>query len=633
MSNKNITNSPDTILLELELLKNNFPQFFSEGKLDFNAFKSYFEKEIVNDKEFYHFEWTWKQESKMLANKPTKNTLLPDKSKSVEWDKTENVFIEWDNLEVLKLLLNQYYNQVKMIYIDPPYNKDKDFIYKDTWKDNLDSYLTQTNQKDDNWETVSEKETSWRRHSNWLNMIYPRLLLARKLLKEEGVIFVSIDDDEIHNLKKVMDEVFGEENFIWIFIINSSPSAIDYGHMAKQHEYALFYAKNIFETETYQLEEKDKEFKYEDKVWPFNIYPLYHWNVAFNPSTRPNLYYPFYLNPSNKIENDFYEIGLEKKDWWVEVFPVISQKDNIQHVWRWWREKASKDLNKEIIWYLSNSWEYRVVQKTRHTWKVIRSIQMDQTVSSRRGTWEVESLFGSKVFNFPKSVDLLRYFCSVGMNKDDIVLDFFAWSWTTAHSIMQLNSEDGWNRKFICVQLPESIDANAIAYQKGFRHISDITRERIKRAWEKIKKETSNKDIDIWFKSFKLDTSNFRYLQEYYEINKDTDIDQLEIQLEKEVEESWLMEWRQFLDIVYELIVRDWYNFNSKIEQLDNWIYKITDWNKYFYLQLEALSDEIVKEFIKLNLNSNSITYYALEDKLLESQRITLSTYFKLINL
>ena len=324
------------------------------------------------------------------------------------------------------------------------------------------------------------------------------------------VLVISCDDNEIYNLKKICDEIFGGQNYSGTFIINASPSAIDYGNIANMHEYALMYAKNITNTVIYQLPEPDKEFKYHDKKGDFNIYPLYNGNVAFNPVTRPNLFYPFYLNPNNEIEPGFYEISLKPSPGWVQVYPVISRKDGIQRVWRWGKEKAQNGLNDEIIGYKSDSGDWRIVQKSRLTEKSIRSLLLENDVSSRRGTAEVESLLGRKVFPFPKPIELIRKFCAISTTENDIVLDFFSGSATTAHAVMKLNSETSGRRKFIMVQYPERCDAKTEAFQAGYKTICDIGKERIRRAGNKLKEEfpLATQNLDIGFRVLKLADSN-----------------------------------------------------------------------------------------------------------------------------
>lgn len=396
---------------------------------------------------------------------PFRELLVDKKSMPASGKKPsldDNLIIHGDNLHALKALMPQYAGKIKCIYIDPPYNTGNEGW---CYNDNVNSPLMK--------EWISKNanpvdKEDMQRHDKWLCMMYPRLKLLHELLADDGVIFVSIDDNELNNLRGVMDEIFGEENFIGMFIINSSPSAIDYGHIAKTHDYALFYAKDILMTETHYLREEDKVFKYKDEIGSFNIYPLYNGNVAFNPKTRPNLFYPFYLNTDNKIEDDFYEIDIEKRDGWVEVYPVISRKDGVQRVWRWGKPKSIENLNKEIVGYKTEDGEYRIVQKSRLTGKVIRSLQLDKEISSRRGTSEVEEIFKSKSFSFPKPIELLKRFIAVSTDKNSIVLDSFAGSGTAAHAVLALNKEDGGNRKFILVEMED--------------YANSITAERVRRA-------------------------------------------------------------------------------------------------------------------------------------------------------
>ncbi|MDA8226714.1 MAG: site-specific DNA-methyltransferase [Desulfitobacterium hafniense] len=558
-------------------LKTLFPEIVTEDKIDFEKLQAVLGEYIETDNERYNFTWNGKGRALRLAQTPSTGTLRPCKEESKEWNTTQNLYFEGDNLEVLKLLQKTYHGKIKMIYIDPPYNTGKDFVYPDYYKDNLVNYLRLTGQKNEDGSRISNNsETSGRYHTNWLNMMYPRLRLARNILRDDGVIFISIDDNEVNNLRKVCDEIFGSENFIGVFVINSSPSAIDYGHIAKMHEYALFYAKNSMETITKQLPEKNKDFKYIDEIGPFNLYPLYNGNVAFNPKTRPNLFYPFYLNPSNILENDFYEIGLEKKDGWIEVYPVVSKKDGIQRVWRWSKNKASQELNREIVGYRTEEGEFRIVQKTRHTGKVIRSLQIDKDISSRRGTGEVEKIFGTKLFSFPKPIELIKRFVNVSVEETSIVLDIFSGSATTAHAVMQLNAEDGGNRKFIMVQLPEPCGEDTEAYKVGYKNICEIGKERIRRAGEEIKTgivekqngqmaldgETNTVDpssLDIGFKVFKLDSSNLK--------KWNPDYDNLETTLDDMV--SNYVEGRTEFDVVYEIMLKYGIDLTFPVEEYE----------------------------------------------------------------
>lgn len=515
--------SPDLTAANIARLAELFPNCVTEAAdgqggvkraIDFDLLRQELSAHIVEGpQERYQLNWPGKREALLAANAPIAKTLRPCREESVDFDTTRNLFIEGDNLDALKLLQETYLNKVKLIYIDPPYNTGNDFLYQDDFAEDSTSYFVRSNQADKvGNRLVVNLENSGRWHSDWLSMMYSRIRLARNLLSEDGVIFISIDDREVENLRKICDEVFGEANYVGQFVINSSPSAIDYGHIAKMHDYVLFYGKNLDHTTSAQLEEEDKTFKYSDEIGEFNIYPLYNGNVAFNPQTRPNLYYPFYLNPAARIGKDFYEIGLERKPGWEEVYPVVSKKDRIQRVWRWGREKSQSELNKEIVGYKTEDGEYRVVQKTRHTGKVIRSLQTDKEISSRRGTADVEELFGSKVFSFPKAVELIRRFVAVGSDADSIVIDFFAGSATTAHAVMKQNALDGGKRRFVLIQLPETCDVDSAAFRANYKTIAEVAKERIRRAGNKIKQDSADKpgveNLDIGFRVLKIDTSN-----------------------------------------------------------------------------------------------------------------------------
>ena len=519
--NKLKMHSPDLTQANIDKLAALFPNCVAEARgadgvvkrsIDFDQLRQELSTSIVEGpQERYQLNWPGKREALLTANAPIAKTLRPCREESVDFDTTQNLFIEGDNLDALKLLQETYLNKVKLIYIDPPYNTGNDFIYEDDFAENSKSYFQRSNQTDElGNRLVANSDTNGRRHSDWLTMIYARIRLARNFLSDDGVIFISIDDHEVQNLRKICDEVFGEDNFIGQFVINSSPSAIDYGHIAKMHDYVLFYAKDLAQTTSQQLEEEDKEFKYSDETGNFNIYPLYNGNVAFNPKTRPNLYYPFYLDPNSKIGKHFFEISLNKTEGWEEVYPVVSRKDGIQRVWRWGRDKSRLDLNKEIVGYKTDEGEYRVVQKSRHTGKVIRSLLIDKEISSRRGTAAVEELFGAKVFSFPKSVELIRRFVAVATDTDSIVMDFFSGSATTAHAVFQQNAHDQGERRFILVQLPEVCDEESTAFKSGYRSITDISKERIRRAGTKIRAESAitAPNLDVGFRVLKVDTSN-----------------------------------------------------------------------------------------------------------------------------
>jgi len=495
---------------DMEMLKKHFSHCFNKnGNFDFDKFKQELsENEIDFYKESYGMDWLGKSYARLLASDSATTLLKEDEefNQKEENKNSQNLLIKGDNLEVLKHLSNAYYEKIKMIYIDPPYNTGSDgFVYQDDRKFTIDEFRNLTGVDEDKAKRIlSFVDSKSNSHSAWLTFMYPRLYIAKQLLKDDGVIFISIDDNEVAQLRLMMDEIFGEENFLGLFIVNSSPSGIDYGHIAKTNDYALFYAKNVIYTKTNLIEDKEKKFDFFDELGGFNAAPLYNGNVAFNPQTRPNLFYPFYLNPNNNLSENFYEISTEPSTGWVKVTPVISKKDGVQRVWRWGKPKAKENLNKEIIGYKNKNGEFRIIQKNRLTSKMIRSLLLENKYTSRRGTGEIEELFKKKVFSYPKPTGLLKRLVDVGSNTDNYILDLFAGSGTTGDAVMQLNAEDGGNRKYILVQLPERIDPkkNKTAYDFVKNElrveeptIFEITKERLNIASKKIKEETINTKI------------------------------------------------------------------------------------------------------------------------------------------
>jgi adenine-specific DNA-methyltransferase len=291
---------------KIKLLKEVLPEVFAEGKIDFEKLKATLGEHIDFSNERYVLNWAGKSEAFRVLQSLSTKTLVPCRDESINFDKTKNIFIEGENLEVLKVLQKSYFGKIKMIYIDPPYNTGNDsFVYPDKFSEVLSDYQKRVGDKDENGYMVCDSvfrknsKENGQYHSNWLNMMMPRLYLARNLLSQDGVIFISIDDNEVHNLRLLCNEIFGEENFLGQFIVNSTPNARDYGHIAKMHEYCIFYGKNTQFTQTNLIEDAEKSFKYKDDMGDFNIHPLYNSNVAFTNINRPNLYYPFYLNLDN----------------------------------------------------------------------------------------------------------------------------------------------------------------------------------------------------------------------------------------------------------------------------------------------------------------------------------------------
>ena len=609
---------------EIELLKQNFPQFFSkEGEFLLEKFEEMLKMDDVKiDKEGYELKFLGKNYARFLTSTETETAIVPNiKHNEEEINKnSENLYIIGDNLDALKHLLNSYSGKIKCIYIDPPYNTGSDgFVYNDNFEytaENISEKMGIELEEAQRIIDMRGKST----HSAWLTFMYPRLVLARDLLKEDGAIFISIDDNEQANLKMVCDEIFGEENFVGLFVVNTTPNGRDYGCMAKQHEYILFYGKNKENIEIKLLPEINKKFLYKDKNGGYNIHPLYNSNEKFTNENRPNLYYPFYLYLNKKIEDNFFEIGLEKLDNSIEIFPPKSNKNKVQFVWRWGKEKALENMNKEIIGYRNENNEYRIVQKMRHSEKLIRSIISGTPYTSRKGTDETEKLFKNKIFDFPKPIKLIEDLLKISLNHKDIILDFFSGSATTAHAVMQLNAEDGGNRKYIMVQLPEKTYEEKInkegeiifkakkgseaAYKAGYKTIDEIGIERIKRAAKKIKEETQA-EIDYGFKIVKLETPNSNTLDKIVDFNPDDN----KLILDNLIDEFKFGETEGYDTILTTWLNQDGYGMNVKSQKVLLKNFEIDIFENSAYIIKEGISSEDIMELItRVEKNEIAIT-------------------------
>ena len=478
----------------LDKLRSVFPECVSEGKLDIDKLLSLCGEYIDNDFEKYRFEWKGKADCLRLAQKRSTGTLRPCPEESVDWDTTQNLYIEGDNLEVLKLLQTTYYRKVKMIYIDPPYNTGNDFVYADNFADPMARYKEVTQQT-----TKSNPETMGRYHTNWLNMMYPRLRLAANLLRDDGVIFISIDDNEVDNLKKLCNEVFGEENFVAQFIWQKRTSPDARKKISDGHEYIVMYCKTADllndAVSLLPLSDKDREsYKNPDNdvrgPWVSSDFTAqgYRPNQMYKITTPGGAeYYPPAGTCWKNVEEVYLQQAAEGRFWYGtdgKGMPrrktYLAEKQG-RNMWTWWP-------NSEV----------------GHT---------------QEATKEIKSLFADapNIFDFPKPTRLLKRMVSIASKNDDIILDFFSGSATTAHAVMQVNAEDGGNRHFILVQLPELCDEKSEAHKAGYKNICEIGKERIRRAGKKILEEhtqvTMEEDkqpLDVGFRVFKLDTSNLK---------------------------------------------------------------------------------------------------------------------------
>lgn len=488
--------SMDRVQENIAKIRALFPECVTEVKrdgkvtlaVDFDELKQEMSGMLIDEREErYQMTWPDKRKAKLLANTSISATLRPCKEESVDFDNTQNIYIEGDNLDVLKLLQETYLGKVKMIYIDPPYNTGSDFVYEDDFAQSAEEYVANSGQYDDQGNRLVEnKETNGRFHTDWLNMMYPRLKLARNLLTDDGVIFISIDDNEQANLKKLCNEVFGEDNFIGQITVVGNPRGRDYGGVARMHDYLLVYGKSN-ETQINLINDRDGEFKLFDSLGGFELRELRNRNIKFNKENRPNLYYPFYINPTQQDENGLFEISLNKKEGWIELYPLESQ--GVNTVWRWGKEKSLQNLNINIAAKPMKNGSYMIVEKYRESKIMARSVWWDKDTNTEKGTLLLKDMLEGKVFDYPKTVEMLMRTIQMGTESMDenIILDFFSGSATTAHAVMQLNAEDGGHRKFICVQLPEKTDEQSEAYKAGYKTICEIGKERIRRAGKKIK--------------------------------------------------------------------------------------------------------------------------------------------------
>ena len=498
--------TPDSV--KLEQLKQLFPEVFSEGKIDWEKLKATLGEDITFSNERYVLNWAGKSDAFKVLQTPSAKTLIPAKEESINFDETENIFIEGENLEVLKVLQKSYFGKIKMIYIDPPYNTGSDsFIYPDKFSETKDEYQKRVGDKDE--EGYMTKDGMFRKnskengqyHSNWLNMMYPRLFLAKNLLKEDGVIFVSIDDNEVHNLRLLMNEIFGEENFFCQIIIRANSRGQTYKQIAKTHEYVIVYTKST-ETELFELEKdaENSDLDLKDEIGCFNIRELRNRNPKFGKHNRPNLFYPIYTNSNVKDKDGFYPISLDiSEDYYIKVEPHNSEGK--ESCWRWGKTRTALNINTNtlkcnLVAKKKTDGSFGIYEKYRKTTYKPKSIWDDNSFLTEAGTIKVKELGFNDEFDFPKPVNLIKQIAQLSIQEDEIVLDFFSGSATTANAIFDLNKEDGGNRKYICVQLPELCDEKSEAYKAGYKTIADIAKERVRRVIAKIneEKETLGKE-------------------------------------------------------------------------------------------------------------------------------------------
>lgn len=560
--------SPDLRAEQIELLMKSFPEVVTEGRIDFEKLRMLLGDTVDARPERYSFTWAGKRDAIRLAQQSSHATLVPAPEESVNFDGTQNLFIEGDNLEVLKLLHRAYFGRVKMIYIDPPYNTGNDFVYPDDYADPLDTYLELTRQKDANGNLLtSNPETSGRYHSAWLSMMYPRLVLARSFLREDGAIFVSIDDHEVYHLRMLMNEVFGEENFVsaatWRKKVVRGRGDT---HVIPQTEYILIYARDLSKLPPFSeplTPEMVAEYDLQDARGPYKLIPLAKSGTSQSP--RPNLVYRI---PA----------------------PDDTMIDCPTHQWRWSKETLEQNRD-DIEFRKGRDGRWTVFTKQR---LFVDGAERERTptsyydrVTTTDGTEEIKDLFGSVVIDFPKPSVLIRDLATWGTplssNQKDIIMDFFAGSCTTAQAVLELNRDDGGNRLFVMVQLPEPTPKNSTARNAGYATVAEIGKERIRRAITKLKQEDEGKlDLstrempeDLGFRVYKLAPSNLRQWPAIEGRDPQMYLQQLELVADQVLSGS------QPGHVVWEAAICEGYGLTSLIERVfsvtRNSVYSVSD--------------------------------------------------------
>lgn len=620
--NKKLTRTPDLNEERLETLKKLFPDLFTiEGKLNPDELKKIVDPDLVKETERFEFKWFGKSEAKRNAFTPSKATLVYDEKRSVSPEHADgNMIIEGENLETLKCLLSAYREKIKCIYIDPPYNKDKDFVYSDIWDESKESYWEHIGVFKEGVIIDTNSDSSGRFHSNWLDMIYSRLILARQLLQDDGAIFISIDDNEITHLKKLCDEVFGEDNFLTQIIVRANSRGQTYKQVAKTHEYMLVYTKTP-ETELFELEKNgdSDDLNLEDNVSKFNIRELRNRNPKFGKYNRPNLYYPIYVNKNEVNKDGFSPVFLERSDAFsIKVFPFNSE--GIESCWRWGKDKFKENnnlntLKSNLIAKQKQDGSYGIYEKYRKTTYKPKSIWDDNKFLTETGTLELGKLKLSEYFDFPKPVNLIKQCLLMATERGDIILDFFAGSGTSGQAITEINFEKGEERKFILVQIPEliseSTDTGKKAIDAGFKKISDITIERNKRVIQKLEKEEAQKQPSLFdsdkkpfktgFKVYKLAKSNFPRVDFAPDPTK-TEEENIAL-LDKYIQEKESAFKTLFNenDIFDEVLLKNGFMLNYSKEKIDvfskNEVYQIKDDSKECLICMDTkISKETLKE-------------------------------------
>ena len=518
-------------LENLQKLKKMFPEVITESKdengeivaaVNAKKLEQLLSTKVIDGDERYDFTWVGKKQAMIEACKPIRKTLRPCREESVDWENTQNLYIEGDNLDVLKLLQESYLNKVKMIYIDPPYNTGNDsFIYPDDYSTNKDAYDEEVGAIDESgYRMFKNTETNGRFHSSWCSMMYPRLKLARNLLSEDGVIFISIDDHEVENLKKICSELFGAGNFVGLFTLQSNPRGSQNSkYLSYVHEYILMFAKNIDKLNLKGIgknEDAISEYSLKDENGRmYRLLGLRKRGGAWRREDRPNMFYPVYVNSKT------HKISLVKQENTdIEIIPKRPTGELSR--WTWGSNKFIEEIDKVVAKKVNrigepDAWDvFRKDYIDNDSGEIkttkVKTIWIEKETNYQNAKNEIKDIFGnSEIFDYPKPTYIVHKLASmIFFDDSDVILDFFTGSASTAHAVMQLNADDGIKRQFVMVQLPEVCDEKSEAYKAGYKNICEIGKERIRRAGKKIVEESGKKDLDIGFRVLKLADGNMK---------------------------------------------------------------------------------------------------------------------------
>lgn len=574
------------------------PEIIADGKVDIDKLKELLDEDVADSSERFGLFWPGKKRAMRAAQEPTTATLKPDFENSKDWDTTQNVFIEGDNLEVLKVLQKHYHGKIKMIYIDPPYNTGKDFVYPDNFKEGLSTYLEWTKQVNEEGKKLStNSDAEGRYHSNWLTMMYPRLKLARNLLTNDGVIFISIDDAEQANLKKICDEIFGESNFIASFIIDKTAQGANQSITFKQqHEFLLLYTRSSAAGINYEIQSPVdyKKYKYNDDKGAYAITNSFD-SINSPLTSNKNRGYTVYYNEAthdavirdeyDKSENSFgdYDQGLISAGY-VPIRPGV--RNNVQYPWNWMSSRFLEQYKDELVFMRNRKGELGIYHKNRAS-GVVKDTTLKKFDTRKSGNFLVSELLGGKYFDYPKSIDMMKWVLQKHRSDNGIILDFFSGSGTTAHAVMQLNAEDGGNRRHIQIQLPEPTPKNSDARKAGYDTIVEIARRRIHRAGEKIRADFADElperdtPLDLGYRTYKLSDTNFAK----WDVSGDEPVNALEQHLLDLRDNA--NDYASLDELLVELLLKQGHSLTEKIEPVE-----IAD------LELRSVNDGLVLAYL-----------------------------------